>query len=115
MLKKVSRKPSINSDCADSQQPVNKPKNRVGTIVPCMKLKLFKNVNIYILYGSPDDATRVILKTVSALPGSNYINASRIDVSCCDTVYMELFKGNYNLWKTSLKKFLQFIFIDHHC
>ena len=37
----------------------------------------------YVCLCVSDDSTRVVLKPVSAVPGSDYINASRIDVSHC--------------------------------
>ena len=48
-----------------------------------MNLVLFKNSFTYSLFLllPTDDNTRVILKTVEGQPGSDYINASYINVS----------------------------------
>ena len=59
--------------------PCNIPQNRFKNIYPCKYCMLIRNCPI--LCTSADDHTRVELKGDPDVEGSDYINASLIDVS----------------------------------
>ena len=63
-----------------SQLLMNKPKNRFANIYPCkMTLHILREiVNIIII---SDDESRVVLEELPGQTGSDYINASWINVT----------------------------------
>ena len=60
--------------------PVNVNKNRYKNILPCNSIYKYLK-QFYLKCSFVDDHSRVVLKLEDKCPGSDYINASFIDVS----------------------------------
>ena len=66
--------------CEVAYLPCNIDQNRFQNIFPCENIKFYSCL-LPLLCSDSDDHTRVELKTNPELEGSDYINASFIDVS----------------------------------
>ena len=68
-----------------SKMPCNLPKNRFENIFPCEEVYVVITLLLMNCCLAPlcsaDDTSRVVLSTIPSKVGSDYINASYIDVS----------------------------------
>ena len=65
-----------------SQLLMNKPKNRFANIYPCkMTLHIYWREIVNIIIIISDDESRVVLEELPGQTGSDYINASWINVT----------------------------------
>jgi netrin-G3 ligand len=63
-----------------ANNPANKFKNRLVNILPCKLILSSIKIQIFLFIFS-DENTRVCLSPIRGVEGSDYINASYIDVS----------------------------------
>ena len=65
----------------DSMLPYNKKKNRFCNIIPCEFSEFFAVWLCLMFPSPPDDQSRVKLRSLEGIEGSDYINASHVEVN----------------------------------